>query len=243
MKARKGLTNVISKSTTKESHSMTRSLRRAIEALLILCIALHINAFPKLHNLTAKSETHPICTETIGWTSKSFDPNDCPKSLWKLEDTDLHFYRSRDFEFLGIGATGTTKLEKLRLPHKYTVGTCTLVFAMLSDFTDFSLPGQIRARKDYGHSEISKFSYLWSVASWVDGHCVGAKRPRLGWCATGENFNIGVFFVATESKFDKEVSRVLARENSSQSTWRNSELRGQLGAGSSDGRDRGVEKS
>lgn len=220
----KGMTHVLFKSSARASHSMTRFLRRALNALLILCLTSPINAFPKLQNLTTATETHPICTGAMSWTSKSYDPNDCLKSLEKLEDTDLRIFRSRDFEFLAMGATGQTKYDNVRLPRKYTVETCTLIIAMLSDFSDYSLPGQIRVRKEYEHNEVSRFSYLWSVAAWVDRHCVDGKDPRLGWCATGEKFNIGVFFVATKSKFNKEVSMRLARGNASQNTSRSSEL-------------------
>ena len=172
--------------------------------------------------------------------ANSWDPNDCLNALYKLEETDLRVYRSHDFEFLAIGATGETKHDKIRLPRKYTVDTCTLVIAMLSDFTEYSLPGQIRERKEYERSDVSKFSYLWSVAAWVDGHCPGARNPLFGWCATGEKFDIGVFFVATVSKFNKEVSVGLARGNTSQGSWRNSGLRGLFNTSISDGRDMGV---
>ena len=114
---------------------------------------------------------------------------------------------------------------------------------MLSDFGDHSLPGQIRTRKEYRTSEVSKFSYLLSVAAWVDSQCVDGKKPRMGWCATGERFDIGVFFAATASRFNKEVSPRLARGNSSQGPWRDSGLRILFGADSSDGRDRGVRES
>ena len=222
---------------------MTRSLRRALDALLILCISLAINAIPKSHNISGSSEGHPMCNDFMSWTTKGYDPNDCLKSLERLEDTDYRFYRSQDFEFLAIGATGKTKYQKVRLPRKYSVGTCTLIIAMLSDFGDHTLPGQIRGRKEYGISEVSKFSYLRSVAAWVDSQCIDNERSRLGWCATGERFDIGVFFVATASKFNKEVSRRFAGGNSSQDVWRDSGVRNLSNADSSDGRDRGVRES
>ena len=86
---------------------------------------------------------------------------------------------------------------------------------MLANFGDLTLPGQTREREEYSTTDVSKFSYLLSVASWVDGTCVAAKNAALGWCSTGEEFSIGVFFAATGSVFDKETGKVLLRGNGS----------------------------
>ena len=191
-------------------------LRWRLNATIFLLLASLIGALPKTHNLTI-DEAHPMCTDSTGFTGRVYYPDDCLAALHKLESTDLFVYRARDFEFLTTDAEPTTDLDNIRLPRKYTVGTCTLVIAMLSTFPQFSLPGQVRLKKDYGTSERSKFSYLWSVAAWVDRSCLANKLPLLGWCATGARLDIGVFMVATGSNIDGWMGRSRVRGNSSSS--------------------------
>ena len=133
-----------------------------------------------------------------------YDPNDCLSAVQRLEDTDLKFFKSIELEFLAPGATRKSSLPSIRTPRKYTVGSCTLVIAMLSTLPPWSLPGKRRPRQPYAPSDKSRFSYLRSIGSWVDGTCLEGEH-MLGWCATGENYDIGVFLWSTSSFMNKEA--------------------------------------
>lgn len=187
--------------------------RCKLYATFLLLLTSAITALPKVHNLTDADETEPMCTDDTDFTGRSYNANDCLLAINKLEDTDYAFYRARDFEFLALGAVPRTDLDTIRLPRRYTVGTCTLVLAMLSTFPEYSLPGQVRQRRSYRASDRSKFTYLWSVAAWVDGRC--DKKGLMGWCATGAEFSIGVFMVATGSRIEEGLGRWRGRGNSS----------------------------
>ncbi|KAL8681470.1 MAG: hypothetical protein Q9186_002416 [Xanthomendoza sp. 1 TL-2023] len=187
-----------------------------IAAICLFLTSLSI-AIPTRSNTSLfADETRPICTGDNNWSKGRYDPNDCLQALFKLENTDFKHYRSRDFEFLVPGAKPRTKLDAIRLPRKYTFHTCTLVFAMMSSFSEYPLPGQSRRPMSYGGTDISKFSYLWSIAAWVDAHCI-AKSKLLGWCTTGSDFDIGVFIVGTNSEIYQHIMKDLVLTNSSRS--------------------------
>ena len=79
---------------------------------------------------------------------------------------------------------------------------------MLSTIHEHILPGQERQVDEYDATDQSKFSFLYSIASWIDKSCV-SKAARLGWCATGANLDIGVFVVGTNSKVYHVLTRGL----------------------------------
>ena len=197
-----------------ESYCPTPFARWKVNAFCFLFLISTIQAHPRFRNLSAADEDHPMCTDSPDWTAGVFSSNDCLDALYKLEDTDYKIYRSRNFEFLAPGANRRTSLDAVRLPLRYTAGSCTLLITMLSGLPEHSLPGQMRDRGEYGKTDRSKFSYLWSVAAWVDGNCI-AMNSMMGWCATGGNFDIGVFFASTKSKFNKEVDSGRLKSNSS----------------------------
>lgn len=191
-----------------------------VTALLCCILSRIIQAHPLLLNTSLSSELQPHCTNFATWRSGgSFKPDNCLSALEKLEDTDFKTYKSRDIEFLALGAKSRTNLGTVRLPRSYTIHDCTIIVAMLSTITEHILPGQVRQVDEYGSTDVSKFSYLWSVAAWVDGNCV-SKEGSLGWCATGRHSNIGVFVVGTESKVHRMISRGLLVSNTTQgTTW------------------------
>ena len=156
-------------------------------------------------NLT-RPEHKPLCTARYEWTGKSYDPNDCLRALHHFEDTDFQYYKGREFEFLTYGAIPKSNLPRIRLPRKYTVGSCEIVIAMIGSFAPGLLPGQTFRSEPYQQTDISRFSYLWSVAAWLDATCL-EKIKHLGWIATGENYDIGVFVWATGSTMNKAVMR------------------------------------
>ena len=174
-------------------------------ASLWLFLALSVAAVPTSYSLIRSGEDHPICTKDYDWTGAMYDPNDCWSAVERLEKTDLKFFKSIELEFLAPGATRRTSLPTIRTPRKYTVDSCTLVIAMLSTLPPWSLPGQKRRRQPYAPSDTSRFSYLRSISSWVDGTCL-EDSLMLGWCATGENYDIGVFLWSTASAMNKGIT-------------------------------------
>lgn len=189
---------------------MLRSLEQwRFTAAIWLFLSSVNTAFPTTYNNNSlSSEAEPMCTKDTNWLNNFFDPNHCLDALYKLEDTDLQHYKTRDFEFLAPGAEARTRLNTIRLPRKYREKSCTIIFAMMSTLSEYPLPGQTRRISSYRKTDESKFSYLWSVAAWVDSACVD-KGHSLGWCTTGSNLDIGVFFVATNSDIDKYITRTL----------------------------------
>ena len=169
-----------------------------------LFLALSVAAIPTSYNIIRSDEHHPMCTNDYDWTGAMYDPNDCLSAVQRLENTDLKFFKTIELEFLAPGATRTSSLPTIRTPRKYTVGSCTLVIAMLSTLPPWSLPGQRRRRQPYAPSDTSRFSYIRSISSWVDRTCL-EEGKQLGWCATGENYDIGVFIWSTASTMNKEV--------------------------------------
>ena len=174
------------------------------QVALWLFLALSVAAIPTSYSLMRPDENHPMCTRDYDWTGAMYDPNDCLSAVERLEKTDLKFFKSTELEFLAPGATRRSSLPTIRTPRKYTVGSCTLVIAMLSTLPAWSLPGQRQRRQPYAPSDTSKFSYLRSVSSWVDETCLEGAL-MLGWCATGENYDIGVFIWGTASTMNKEI--------------------------------------
>ncbi|KAL8906906.1 MAG: hypothetical protein Q9171_006074 [Xanthocarpia ochracea] len=185
-------------------------------ALLYSIIISNTLARPLSYNASFSDELKPHCTDSTDWTAAFYNPNHCLDALQKLEDTDYKVHQSRDLEFLAPGAKSRTSLSAVRLPRKYTSGTCTIIIAMLSTIVEDILPGQVHQAQEYGTTDVSKFSYLWSIAAWVDRHCVN-KNSYLGWCATGRNGDIGVFTVATKSEMNRILSSVLLLGNTSRS--------------------------
>ncbi|KAI4195047.1 MAG: hypothetical protein LQ350_007429 [Teloschistes chrysophthalmus] len=184
-------------------------------ALLYCILSQIIQAHPLFLNTSLSSELQPHCTNYATWMNGgSFNPNDCLLALEKLEDSDFKIYKSRDIEFLARGAKSRTNLGTVRLPRSYTKGSCTIIFAMLGTITEHILPGQVRDADEYGSTDVSKFSYLWSVSAWVDGNCI-AKEGRLGWCATGRYSNIGVFtfIVMTSESSDSQRSVISSNDS------------------------------
>ena len=173
-------------------------------ALLWLFLTLSVAAIPTSYSLIRSGDDRPMCTNDYDWTGARYDPNDCLSAVERLEKTDLKFFKSIELEFLAPGATRRSSLPTIRTPRKYTVGSCTLVIAMLSTLPPWSLPGERKRRQPYAPSDKSRFSYLRSVSSWVDGTCLEGEH-MLGWCATGENFDIGVFLWSTASLMNKET--------------------------------------
>ena len=173
-------------------------------AALWLFLALSVAAFPTSSGLIRSSENHPMCTNDYDWTGAAYDPNDCLSAVERLENTDLKVFKSIEFEFLAPGATRRSSLPTIRTPRRYTVNSCTLVIAMLSTLPPWSLPGHERPRQPYAPSDTSRFSYLRSISSWVDKTCLEGDK-MLGWCATGKNFDIGVFIWSTASAMNKEI--------------------------------------
>lgn len=168
---------------------------------LLCCIFSSLTrAHPLYFNTTPSAELNPQCTNSVDWMNdRYFNPNHCLDALHKLEETDLRIYKSRDIEFLALGAKPRTKLPGIRLPRRYTSEGCTIVIAMLSTITENFLPAQEKQVDEYAITDVSKFSYLWSIAAWIDGKCV-TKDLSLGWCATGLQESIGVITVGTRSK-------------------------------------------
>ncbi|KAI4267735.1 MAG: hypothetical protein L6R38_008123 [Xanthoria sp. 2 TBL-2021] len=187
-------------------------------AILLYCVFVSVTqAHPLFLNTTLSDELHPQCTDSNDWMNGGFfNPNHCLDALGKLEHTDLKLYKSRDIEFLAPGAKSRTNLDTVRLPRRYTSESCTIIIAMLSTITEHFLPGQVRQADEYGNTDRSKFSYLWSIAAWLDGTCV-SKASMLGWCATGTHSNIGVFVVGTKSKVNTIISSGLLLGNTNRS--------------------------
>lgn len=190
---------------------MARSTTLESRAFLVLTTIIHCvflsltHAYPSFLNTSLSSELAPQCINSKMWMDGgSFDPSHCYAALNKLEDTDFRLYKSRDIEFLAPGAIPQTKLDAVRLPRIYTSESCTIIVAMLGTIKEHFLPGQVRQAEEYGTTDLSKFSYLWSIAAWIDGSCV-AKEAYLGWCATGTHSDIGVFVVGTESKVSRMI--------------------------------------
>ena len=175
-------------------------------SLLLYCIfSSIIEAHPLSLNTSLSAELNPQCTDSVDWMNdRYFNPNQCLEALNKLENTDLRVYKSQDIEFLAIGAKPRTNLPGVRLPRRYVSQGCTIVIAMLSTITENFLPGQEKQVDEYAITDVSKFSYLWSIAAWIDGTCV-SKASSLGWCATGSQESIGVFTVGTQSKANRDI--------------------------------------
>lgn len=174
-------------------------------AISLPSLVLTIGASPMASNSSLSDDEHqPMCTNTFDWTGRVYNSNDCLDALHRLHDTDLKIYRTRELEFLAPGAEPRSNLPAIRTPRRHTVGSCTLVIAMLSTFPPLSLPGQVIRRRPYASTDISRFSYLWSVASWLDDTCIH-KGKMLGWVATGRNFDVGVFAWATASDMNRGV--------------------------------------
>ncbi|KAL8779912.1 MAG: hypothetical protein Q9213_006709 [Squamulea squamosa] len=195
------------------THSRPLAYSEVTALLLLILVSVSI-ANPLSFNASLSEETQPHCADDNDWNGGVVNPKDCLEALIKLESTDVKVYRTRDFEFLAPGARSRTSLDTIRLPRKYEVRTCTIVIAMLSSIAEDVLPGQERQVYEYGNTDKSKFSYLWSIAGWVDGACVVHKK--LGWCATGINSNIGVFVVGTRSRMNRILSRIQLLDNSNQ---------------------------
>ncbi|KAL9631258.1 MAG: hypothetical protein Q9204_004311 [Flavoplaca sp. TL-2023a] len=170
--------------------------------ILLCCIIFSslTQAHPLSLNTSLSSELIPQCTSSVDWMNdRYFNPNHCLDALYKLENTDLRVYKSRDIEFLALGAKPRTTLPGIRLPRRYTSEGCTIVIAMLSTITENFLPAQEKQVDEYAITDVSKFSYLWSIAAWIDGKCV-SHASSLGWCATGLQQSIGVIMLGTQSK-------------------------------------------
>lgn len=156
------------------------------------------------------------------WTKGFFNPNHCLDALTKFEHTDFKLYKFRDFEFLAPGTKSRTNLDTVRLPRRYTSESCTILIAMLSTIHEHFLPGQIKQAEEYGNTDVSKFSFLFSVAAWVNSGCV-SKAAMLGWCATGLHSDIGVFMVRIKSNVHRIVSGGLLLCNTDRSSSANVE--------------------
>ncbi|KAL8966824.1 MAG: hypothetical protein Q9183_003194 [Haloplaca sp. 2 TL-2023] len=181
-----------------------------LKSTTILCYLLLsiAQALPPSFNASLGDEAHPQCTPSQDWVHGLLNPNHCLDALQKFSETDYKLYRFRDIEFLAAGAKPRADLDTVRLPRKYTSESCTIVIAMLSTIHEHILPGQVRQADEYDATDQSKFSFLYSIAAWIDKTCV-SKVATLGWCATGRDLDIGVFVVGTKSKVYHVLTRGL----------------------------------
>ena len=146
------------------------------------------------------------CTSQSSWLTPTFTESDCREADTRFILTDYTRYKTRLFEFLDFSSTKTSRFERMLTPRRYTIGTCTIVIAMLWSFPDQPplppLPGEPKG--PFAQSEVVSFDTLLESVQQVFVECSKTPVP-LGWLAAGRQRNIGVFFIATGSEVERNI--------------------------------------
>ncbi|KAI4256628.1 MAG: hypothetical protein LQ352_002018 [Teloschistes flavicans] len=120
----------------------------------------------------------------------------------KFYRLDVARHGARDFEFVGTSGIYKTKLPKMRTPRRYTVGSCTLVIAMLGVFPQMDLPDP--PSTPVRLSDVSTFYDLHQAALRVHSTCVQWIH-QAGYLDIGAVNSMGSFLMATDSYEERIV--------------------------------------
>lgn len=152
---------------------------------------------PLNHSLT---QIH--CTDSPNWIDPIFNRPDCDHALNQFLATSVVEHETTPFEFLAPGTHPSHTLPNVKTPLKVTVGTCTLVIAMLASFAPGMLPAA--GRGPWPPTDIASFRDIYFTALAVDVQCT-RLQGKAGWLHTGGRRAVGVFFWGTESRMDMVV--------------------------------------
>ena len=149
------------------------------------------------------------CTSYSAWLAPGFSKEDCLEAGDRFEYSDFARYEDQRLEFSNRGTRRSTRLQQMTTPRRYTIGTCTIVVALLWDFPDQPplppLPGEILPAGPFRKNVVISFLDLFNSAKRILAQCYGKPRTPIGWEALAEDGSIGVFVMATNSLLARSI--------------------------------------
>lgn len=172
------------------------------KASTILLLLLVQQESSVLGNPLDRSPSQIHCTDSPNWIEPVFNRLDCDHALNEFLATSVEQHETTPFEFLAPSTHPSHTLPHVQTPLKITVGTCTLVVAMLASFAPGMLPEA--GREQWPPTDIASFRDLYFTALAMDVQCT-RRQGKAGWSHTGGREAVGVFFWGTESRIDMVV--------------------------------------
>lgn len=97
--------------------------RRVTFVIHLLLWIEHVTGSIALHNFsTTLGGQREQCTDSRAWTAGVFHQEHCIMAIDNMYRDDVQARQSQKYEFISPGIPPTTKLPKIILPKKYTVG-------------------------------------------------------------------------------------------------------------------------
>lgn len=171
----------------------------------LLAILFHFStpstAIPTEANLTwpdAGNAANTHCVSSGSWLTRDFDITDCDGAGELFEKTDYATYTTKRLEFGDRGAK-----SQIITPRYYKFETCTIVVSMLWSFPNGDVifpPGEAKLPLGpYSTTTVTSYEDIYRSLNDILGGCKNLKQTPVGWEIVGDDENIGVFVMATES--------------------------------------------
>ena len=150
------------------------------------------------------------CTGASVWLAPDFSKADCVEANERFHFSDYAMYTSQRLEFSNRGTRRKTRNAQMKTPRRYTIGTCTIIVALLWDFPDQPplppLPGQSLPAGPFEKNVVTSFENLFDSAKRIITNCYGRPATPIGWESLGQGGDIGVFVMATESILARNIA-------------------------------------
>ena len=190
---------------------LSRDISSRNETLSFIAFIYFLMTF-LIHSTNSNSSVDAVivhCTGSSVWLTPDFSKADCMEATERFEFSDYAMYTSQRLEFSNRGTRRTTRYSQMNTPRRYTIGTCTIVIALLWDFPDQPpfppLPGQILPAGPFEKNVVTSFENLFDSAKRIVTNCYGKPQAPVGWEALGRGGNIGIFVMASESMLARNI--------------------------------------
>ena len=150
------------------------------------------------------------CTGNQAWLTPEFSKEDCLEAGERFQYSDYAMYKDQKLEFFNRGTRRISHRPQITTPRRYTIGTCTIIVALLWDFPDQPplppLPGEILPAGPFQKNVIISFQDIYESAQRILSLCYVKPRAPVGWEALARGGSLGVFVMATESTLARNIA-------------------------------------
>ena len=160
---------------------------------------------PSFPSALAVDSPGPHCAKAPEWSTSDFSANDCIAAADRFIYTDLARHGFTRYEFHTKASRPSTRFPDMVAPRRYTIGTCTVIIAMLSSVPDEPpfppLPGDPSG--PFQNNDIFSFREVFDALRRIGVACEETKSR--GWEAVGQDRSAGVFLMATRSELSRNI--------------------------------------
>ena len=119
--------------------------------------------------------------------------------------SDFRRYEITRYEFHNRGTPRSTRRSGMLAPRRYTIGSCSLIIAMLWNIPDQPplppLPGEPQG--PFQKTDVLSFQEIFEAMRRVTVNCI--ETEYLGWERVGQDRSVGVFLMATGSELERNI--------------------------------------